>query len=204
QLRPRLLRMLGEYGADAKARQAARAIAARFLANPGSVDVDLAREALRVSAMHDDGGLYDDYIAAYRKAGTAAQRSAVLQSVYFDDPDIVRQHLDFLLTAEVAAGDALQSVSLYATTLADNSAVYAWLDENLDALMAKIPDYYHPQLPQAFGGGCSEAGLERLNRFFADRDGFAASLGRANEAARACIAASQRYRPALENFLARY
>ena len=204
QLRPRLLRMLGEYGADAKARREARAIAERFLADPGSVDVDLAREALRVTAIHDDGGLYDDYIAAYRKAGTATERSAVLQSVYFDEPKIIREHLDFLLTADVAAGDVLQSVSLYATVLDDNSAVFAWLDENLDALMAKSPAYYHPQLPQAFGGGCGETSLQRLNRFFEDREGFSASLGRANEAARACIAAKERYRPALESFLDRY
>ena len=44
QMRPRLLRMLGEHGADPVAREAARDIAERFVADPSSVSVDLARE----------------------------------------------------------------------------------------------------------------------------------------------------------------
>lgn len=202
QMRPRLLRMLGEYGADPTARDAANRIARQFVDDPSAVDVDLAREALRVSAMYDDGEMYDGYIDAYRKAENAAQRSVVLQSIYFDDPEVIADHLDFSLGDEVASGDAATGLGLYAAVLDDNSPVYAWLEDNLDAFKAKIPSYYHPVLPQVLGGGCSEASLSRLEGFFADRgDAYASSLGKAVEAASACIERRNRHLEDLERFL---
>ncbi len=202
QMRPRLLRMLGEHGADPVAREAARDIAERFVADPSSVSVDLAREGLRVASMYDDGSLYDDYIAAYRKADTAAERSVVLQSVYFRDPEVIDRHLDFSLTDEVASGDAATGVGLYAAVLPDNTPVYDWLEENLEAFQAKIPAFYHSAMPQILGGGCSDASLARLEDFFAERgDSYATSLAKAVEGAKACIANRERHQADLERFL---
>jgi len=205
QLRPRLLRMLGEYGADAGARKAAREIATDFLAAPGSVDTNLAREALRVTAMHDDGSLYDDYIATYRAAESAGHRSVILTSIYFDNPAVIRRHLDFSLSDEVAAGDALTGLNLYAAILDDNTPVFTWLERNFDALLAKIPAYYHALLPQAVGGGCSEASRRRLNEFFSGRGTpYETTLGKADEAAAACIERKRLHGEKLVEFLARY
>ena len=205
QMRPRLLRMLGEYGSDPAARAAARRLTDRFLDDPASVDTDLAREALRVTALADDGSLYDDYIDAYEDAATANQKTVVLTSIYFDDPAIIRRHLDFSVSERVAAGDTLTGIGLYSAVLDDNSVVYAWLGENFDALLAKIPAVYHALMPQVLGGGCSRDSLERLNGFFADRgEQFAGALAKANEAAEACIDRRKRHLPDLHTFLARY
>lgn len=205
QMRPRLMRMLGEYGSDPAARNAARKLALEFLADPSSVETNLAREALRVTALYDDGDLYNDYIAAYRRAPTAPQKTAVLNSIYFDEPLIIEKHLDFSLTDEVAAGDAATGVGLYSAVLDDNSPVYDWLGENIGALKAKLPAYYNALLPQVVGGGCSRASLDRLNAFFKDRgEVYEASLEKANESARACIARKNRHQADLVDFLARY
>ena len=205
QMRPRLLRMLGEYGSDPAARAAARRLTDRFLGDPASVDGDLAREALRVTALNDDGTLYEDYIEAYRTAATANQKTVVLTSIYFDDPAIVHRHLDYSISEAVSAGDTLTGVGLYSAVLDDNSVVFSWLDENFDALLAKIPAVYHALMPQVLGGGCNPDSLERLNDFFADRgEQFAGTLAKANEAADACIARRERHMPELRKFLARY
>ena len=103
--------MLGQYGADPAAREAAGELTRRFLAKPDSVEIDLAQEALRVSALNDDGSLYDDYIRVYREAGTADRKSTVLQSIYFQNPEILERHLDFLLTDAVFGRDALTSIA---------------------------------------------------------------------------------------------
>jgi len=205
QMRPRLIRMLGEYGSDPGVRAAARDIAGRFLEDPASVETNLAREALRITALYDDGGLYDDYIDAYRRAPTANQKTVVLGAIYFDDPAVIERHLDFSLTDEVAAGDAVTGIGLFAAVLDDNTPVYTWLADNLDALNAKMPAYYAALMPQVIGGGCSEASLERLNEFFGERgEQYAASLAKANESARACISRKARHQPDLATFLEPY
>jgi len=203
QMRPRLLRVLGEHGAHDAALEAARDLTERFLADPDSVGLGVAQEALRVTALKDDGALYEDYLDAYRKRADASQKTAILSAIYFDDADVVNRHLDFLLTDEVPAGDVARGLSLYSTVLKDNTPVFDWLENNLDALMAKMPAYYHVSLPQIVGGGCSEAALARLNDFFDERDEqFQATLAKANEASSACIQRKQQHIGDLQKFLA--
>ncbi len=205
QMRPRLMRMLGEYGSDSSVREAAADLARRFLAEPGSVEDNLAREALRVTAMNNDGSLYDDYIDAYRSAENANEKTVVLTAVYFEDAETIREHLDFAMTDEVASGDAQIGLSLYAGILEDNTIVFDWLESNFDAFSAKLPAYYKQFMPQVVGGGCSEASLGRLKAFFADRDpDYQTSLAKAEEAAQGCISRRNKHAADLRIFLANY
>ena len=61
--------------------------------------------------------------------------SAILNAIYFDDPEIVATHLDFLMTDDVQGTDAAYGLGLYATVIRDNTPVYEWLDENLPQLV---------------------------------------------------------------------
>ena len=205
QMRPRLMRMLGEYGSDPAVRAAALDLARRFLEEPGSIETNLAREALRVTAMNDDGSLYDDYIAAYRSAENANAKTVVLTAIYFEDPDTVRKHLDFALTDEIASGDAATGLGLYSAILDDNSIVFEWLGENFDAFSAKLPAYYKLLMPQIVGGGCSDDSLDRLKAFFADRDpDYQTSLAKAVESAQGCVTRRNKHAADLKTFLASY
>ena len=77
--------------------------------------------------------------------------------IYFRTPGIARRHLDFSISEDVAAGDAILGLNFYSAILDDHTPLYAWLDENLDAFLAKLPSYYSPLVPQVIGGGaCSE------------------------------------------------
>ena len=198
-----MLRLLGEFGADPEVLDAARNLAKRYLSAPDSVDTDLAREALRVTALNDDGGLYDAYIEAYRKADMPSQKSTILASIYFRDPDIVRRHLDFSISSEVPAGDSTTAMELFPAFLEDHSILYAWLEDNLDAYEEKMPSVRHVSLPQRLVGTCTEENLAMLRDFFADRDEkYATSFARAVESVEICIAARQREAAAVDKFLA--
>ena len=202
RMRPRLLRMLGQYGADPAAREAADELTKRFLAKPGSVDIDLAEEALRVSALNDDGSLYDDYIRAYRGVGTADRKSTILQSIYFQNPRILERHLDFLLTDAVPGRDALASIAYTSSVLDDKEPLYDWLDRNLGKLMVKVPGFAHAYLPETLGGGCDSTSLAQLERFFAEREEFANGLERVRLSSKACIRRKQKHLADLKNYLA--
>ena len=206
QMRPRLMRVLGEYGSDENVRGTAEALTDAYLASPDAVESDLAREALRITALNDDGGRYDDYQAAYLESASQDQRTTILSSIYFANPKVVARHLDFSISADVAAGDAPFALNFYSGILDDHAPLYRWLDANLDAFLAKIPSYYHPLVPQIVGGSaCSGANLELLEEFFAGRgDVYGTSLAKAVESAETCIGRRDRHAAALAEFLAQF
>lgn len=206
QMRPRLVRVLGQYGTDTSVRKAAADIATTYLETPDRIASDLGREALRITAMNDGGGLYSTYRQAYLDSSSADQRTNILASIYFANPEVVAEHLDFSISEDVAAGDSILGLNFYSTLLGDHAPLYAWLEDNLDDFLAKIPSYYHPLVPQIVGQGvCNQQNLEQLSAFFNSRDeSYAGSLAKALETAENCIARRTRHADALSEFLARY
>jgi len=205
QMRPRLMRTLGEYGSDAAARTAAREIALRYLADPSAVGSDLGREALRVTALADDGSLYPRYRQAYLQSKSEDQKSNILASIYFGNPAVIREHLDFAISPAVPAGDAVAGIALYATLLDDHAILYDWLGENLDAFLAKVPSYYHGLLPQLLDDGCNRTTLAQMQEFFGPRgEQYALALKRAKETIENCVSRREREHEGLEQFLSQY
>jgi len=205
QMRPRLMRVLGEYGTDPAVRVAAASTARKYLAAPESVSSDLGREALRVVALSDDGSLYADYKQAYLHSQSEDLKSNILASIYFKDPQIVRSHLDFSISDAVPAGDSRRGIQFYAATLDDHAILYAWLGENLEAFRRKLPSVYHPLLPKIFQSGCSRHNLDLLREFFQHRDEqYSAALAEVSEAMEGCIARRAREGAALNRFLTQF
>jgi len=205
QMRPRLLRALGQFGSDEAVREAAALLTNEYFESASSVPSGIALEAMRVTALNDDGSRYDQYQKAYLDSTSERQKSNILSAIYFDNPDVVAKHLDFSISPAVPAGDATRGIYAFAGLLEDPMPVYDWLEENLDAFKAKIPAFYHPMLPQVVGNTCSPIGLKSLHKFFAERDEiFTESLAKAVESAESCIARRERHAANLQQFLQPY
>ena len=205
QMRPRLVRALGQFGTDENLLADAAGLVDRYFEVPASVPSDLAVEAMRVTALNDNGDRYEKYMQAYLETKSAEQKSSILAAAYFDEPEVVLRHLEFSLSDDVQAGDSLHGLFSFVHVLDDHSLLYEWLDENLDRVIAKAPAYYQPLLPQLLEGSCEQANLELLADFFADRgEVYASSLAKAVEAEGACIARRKRHAAAFEQFLARW
>jgi len=205
EMRPRLLRALGEFGYDEAARDSAVRLTGEYFADPDSVPVGLAREAMRVTAMNDDGSKYEQYQEVYLASTSETQKSSILSAIYFDNPEVVQEHLDFSISPAVAAGDAPDGVRFFSAVLEDQTTMYAWLDENLDAFEAKIPAFYHSRLPELVADSCLPANLQLLQNFFAPRgEKYADSLARAAETEESCIDRRERHAADLQKFLAPY
>jgi len=205
QMRPRLMRVLGQYGTDPSVREAAADLATQYLNAPASVSSDLGREALRITALSGDAELYAVYKQAYLDAQSESLKSNILAAIYFDDPAIVRSHLDFSISDAVAAGDVTTGIRFFAAILNDHAILYDWLNQNLDAFKDKIPSFVRPMLPQLFQSSCDAHDLALLHGFFDDRgDLYAPALAKANETIENCIARRARESEALDRFLAQY
>ncbi len=205
QLRPRMLRLLGQYGMDPNVIAAVAEMASRYLASADAVDQNLAQEVLRVTALNDDGKFYEQYLEAYRNATDIGQKAIILRSIYFKNPDVIRKALDFSISDEVLAGHAAYSLGYYPTILDDHSILFEWLEENVGAYQKKIPSSSGPKLPSTLAGRCNEKNLALMEAFFKDRDEmFKSSLDRQVESLRACIDSLNHNRSGLMEFLAQY
>jgi hypothetical protein len=115
QMRPRLLRALGQFGSDKAVREAAALLTNEYFESASSVPSGIALEAM----------------------------------IYFDNPEVVRDHLDFSISPAVPAGDATRGIYAFGGLLEDPMPVYDWLEENLDAFEAKIPAFWMRSKPKS-------------------------------------------------------
>ncbi len=205
QMRPRLLRVLGQYGAASAARNAAAEAVDRYLDSEDSIDSNLAVEALRVTSLNDDGGRYQKYIDTYLNSTSADQQSTILVAMYFRDLETIKTHLDFVISDAVPAGDGISGLRYFSAILSDHTVLYEWLEKNIDGLEAKIPGFWHAVLPQVLADGCNDTNRSLMVGFFEGRgEKYQVSLGKAVEEFDTCIARRKRDGDALMSFLAQY
>jgi len=201
-MRPRLVRILGQFGTDENLLADAARLVDRYFEAPATVQSQMAREAMRITALNDDGDLYDKYLQAYLETGSVDQKSNILSAVYFDEPEVVLRHLEFSLSDDVQAGDSLKGLTFFVYVLDDHSLLYEWLDENLERVIAKAPTVYAAFMPQVLGDSCDQHNLDLLTGFFADRgDVYAKSMAKVIEADGACIARRIRHAETFNRFL---
>ena len=202
QMRPRLVRVLGQFGTNQGLARDAAELVERYFDEPASVSSALALEAMRITALHDDGDRYDQFLRTYLDTDSANQKSSILAAMYFDRPDVVRRHLEFSLSSEVQAADSLSALRAFTYVLDDHAILYDWLDDNFERVVAKAPSYFGPTMPQRLGGSCDQHNLDLLREFFADRgEVYAASLAKVVEAEEACIARRVEHAGSLNGFL---
>ena len=205
QLRPRLVRLLGQYGSDPAVRIAAAEKADLYLASADAVDSNLAGAVLRVTALNDSGDRYEKYVDAYLESTNARQKTNIYHAMLFTDPAIVRKVLDFSISDAVMASDASYTLATYPTILDDHTILFDWLEANLDAFEAKIPSLQQQKLPLTMTGTCNDKNLAMLREFFTDRDEkYTVSFDTQVENTSTCIARRERDGAALMKFLAQY
>jgi len=111
-LRARLFGALGYDGRDPEALAEARKIADKALADPSSVDHELAGAAMPLAALTGDAGFYDKVMAAMKDAKSPELYYAYFFTLpQFSDPKLLQRTLDFAISPDVRSQDALQLVT---------------------------------------------------------------------------------------------
>src|SRR5246127_608053 len=111
-LRSRVLTALGQDARDPDALAEARTIADKALADPASVDHQLAGSALGVAAIKGDADFYDKVMAALKNPKSPEEYYAYFFTLpQFTDPKLLQRTLDFAISPDVRSQDALQLVT---------------------------------------------------------------------------------------------
>jgi aminopeptidase N len=111
-LRSRLFSALGYDARDPKAMAEAREIADKTLADPASVDREMAFGALPVAALNGDSSFYDKLIAAMKDTKSPEEYYLYFSTLsHFRDPKLLERTLEYAVSPEVRSQDALQLIT---------------------------------------------------------------------------------------------
>jgi aminopeptidase N/puromycin-sensitive aminopeptidase len=111
-LRARVFYALGYDARSPQVRERARKIADQALANPASIDRQLAAFAFEIAALDGDRAFYDKLLAAAKNAKSPEEYYIALSSLaYFSDPKLLQRTLDYAVSPDVRSQDALRLIS---------------------------------------------------------------------------------------------
>jgi len=111
-MRSRLFGALGYDARDPEALAQARKIADQALADPSSVDRELAESALPLAALNGDAEFYDKLLMAMKNPKSPEEYYLYFFTLpQFSDPKLLERTLEYAISPEVRSQDALQLVT---------------------------------------------------------------------------------------------
>jgi cytosol alanyl aminopeptidase len=191
-LRKSVLSALSRLADDPWLAPQAGARAQAFLADPRSVDPDLAAIALRASTRRAGDARFAELTAAMRRAKTPEDRIVAVGALgSFADPQILRRALDRMLTSELRIQDAFYLFDAAMTWASLRPVVRGWLKDHFAELKGKMPDFAVSRLSSSVETICDAGERAEAAQFYGEAlkatEGADRALEQALEKADLCI-----------------
>jgi len=205
-LRPLLLGLVGDQGEDPAVRAQARKVADRWLADHKTTSPELAAEALFLSAIAGDAAYYDKLHAAAKAEKGRVERQRILSAMGdFRDPALVQQGFRIAMGDEFDPRESIQLVWGPSRDPRTRQAALEFVDQNFDAIVARMPRDYGAGLVAIGSGFCDDSHAQALEKSFRPRarafPGGDRRFAQAVELVRQCAAFHIKAGPALAAWL---
>jgi aminopeptidase N/puromycin-sensitive aminopeptidase len=205
ELRAQLFNALGYYGKDPAILAQAREIAAKFAADPASVDTTLAKSALSIVARHGDAQFFD-LLQNISETSTNPefQIGALRLLAEFEDPALVKRSLDYAVSGKVRNQDAVIQLSIALSIDANRDQAWKYIQENWEKVQAQFTTEMGAELVYSTGYFCSADAHLSVEKFFATHkvDSADKSLKHALEHIDGCVELRGLQAPKLKQWLA--
>lgn len=167
QLRARLLSLLGYRGDDPQIVAEARKITDDYLANPSSVDPNLARTALGVAAENGDAALFDKLENVYETSSDPIlQETALHLLMQFTNPALLNRALNYAISSKVRNQDTAILLS-YGLEIPENrDQTWQFLKTHWDQVKAQLTTDSGSYIVDAAGSFCSANAHNDVKSFF--------------------------------------
>jgi len=190
EMRSTLLSISASMGEDPGAIDEAKAIAAKSLADPASVDATLAKTALFIAAHYGDAAFFDQLQKLSTTAENPQTRSSALFALAeFRDPALAKRALDFAVSGQVRNQDAFILFAIELQSRENRDLAWKYMQENWDKVLAQVTMSSGAGLVEATGSFCSAEKLDELTTFFSTHKVAASehALARAKDQIGDCI-----------------
>jgi aminopeptidase N/puromycin-sensitive aminopeptidase len=206
-LRSRLFDALGYDARDPETLEEARTIADKALADPASVDTEMAGGAFALAALNGDSAFYDRVMAA-----TKNPKSPELYYTYlftlprFSDPKLLQRTLDFAISPEVRSQDSLRVITTVMRNPAGRDLAWDFVRSHWDSVAKAGGPFASAAVVGATGVFCDTGMRDQVTEFFSAHKVAAAertykqSIERINN----CVDFKSQQQPQLASWLGRH
>ena len=205
ELRAHLLSLLGTQGEDPQVLDQARAVSAKSLADPASVDPTLAEAALSVAIEKGDAALFDKLQHLYETSNDPEVRDQALRElVQFTNPDLLDRALEYAVSGKVRNQDAAIELAIGLEIPENREQTWNFIKTHWDAVQAQFTTDLGAYLVAASGSFCTAEARDDVKNFFAAHavPASSASLRHALEHIDGCIELRRLQEPSLKKWLA--
>jgi aminopeptidase N len=163
-----------------------------FLANPRSIDPDMAAIALNAAAHRGGDRRFDELTGAAKRARLPEERiDAVGPLGSFADPVLLRRALDLMLTDQLRMQDSFYISSSAMMWAESRPVVRAWVRDHFPELKGKMPDFLLTRLAGVVESICEQNERDASAKLFGEAmkgtEGGDRTLKQALEVADECI-----------------
>ncbi len=205
ELRAHLFELLGYYGKDPQILSEASQIAAKYIADPGSVDPNLGQTALSIAARNGDAALFDKLQNIFETSTNPEfQESALRMLAEFEDPALEQRSLDYAISGKVRSQDAAIQIAYGLQIDANRDMAWSFVKSHWDKLNTLLTPELGSILVSSAGSFCSTGGRDDVQSFFTAHPVPAAetSLEHAIQRVNGCIEMRGLQEPRLKEWLA--
>jgi len=205
-MRGELLGALARLGQDEAVAAFAREAAARYLADPASVDPGIVDAVLTLAARKGDAAMFADLQNRYEGATVPLLRRRWLTTLgAFEDPALEAKALEFMLSDAVPATEGMQMLRGFGGKgEAAGERLFGWMRTNYPRIAARVPPPFLRFMPM-MGSGCSKERLKATQAFFSDParavPGVEQTLERVADTVNGCLSLREREGRAVSEFL---
>jgi aminopeptidase N len=166
-LRARVFNTLGYDARDPETLEEARKLADKALADPGSVDSELAGGALTLAALNGDSAFYDRVLAATKNPKTPEQYYTYLFTLpQFSDQKLLERTLELAVSSDVRSQDALQVVGSVMQNPEGQKLAWDFIHSHWDAIAKAGGPFASADVVQSTGGFCDAEMRDQVTEFF--------------------------------------
>jgi cytosol alanyl aminopeptidase len=189
-----ILWAMAEMVGDAATLDEAEKYARRWLADPKSVSGDVSSVAVPLASKRAGALRLNELREAAKRASTPQDRITALRAMgMFDDPVVLRQALDLVLTDEIKISEIRYPFNEAASRREARAVVFAWERDNWPQLRNHLPGTFGGHMLVDFAGYfCTPAERDEVVGFLRPAtqgiEGTQRALDEATERAGLCIA----------------
>jgi aminopeptidase N len=167
-LRSRVFNALGYDARDPETLDEARKIADKALADPASVDSELAGGALSLAALNGDTAFYDRVLAASKNPKSPELYYTYLYTLpQFSDQKLLERTLELAVSPDVRSQDALQVVGSVMQNPEGEKLAWAFVQSHWDAIAKAGGPFASADVVRSTSSFCDAGMRDQVTEFFA-------------------------------------
>ena len=182
-----------------------KAITEKFLADPSSVDPELAQSALGIAASNGDAALYDKFLELSASTkDPAIQTQALFLTARFKDQALAKRTLDSVAAGKVKNQDSWILLAILLGNQDTRDLTWKYIEDNWTKVSAQFTTSSGNRVVGATGAFCSAEKRDEVTSFFSTHkvDAAERTLKQVGDSINACIELHQAQEPNLKKWLA--